>query len=103
MHGNNSKLEPSKTIDVDRGVTKTTPKNIDKQGLKYINEEYTPKNSLSNLFNSFYTSRSIKDHNIASNRKESQDLSTQDAMKHLLNESILVNNPVTVSPERLFL
>lgn len=75
MHGNNSKLGTSKTIDIDRGVTKTVPKNIDQQGLKYINEEYTPKNSLSNLFNSFYTSRSIKDHNKASNRKESRDLS----------------------------
>ena len=75
MHGNKSKIGTSKTIDIDREVTKTVPKNIDKQGLKYINEEYTPKNSLSNLFNSFYTSRSIKDYNKALNRKESRDLS----------------------------
>jgi hypothetical protein len=53
MHGNKLKLGASKTIDIDKGVTKTVPKNKDKQGLKYINQDYTPKNSLSNLFNSF--------------------------------------------------
>ena len=103
MYSNNTKIRNSKTIDIEKGIKETVSKNNDKNALKFINEENTPKNSLSTLFNCFYTSRTILDSIRQRDHKDSRDNLYQNINKQELNQSILVNNAVAVSPEKLFL